>query len=733
MSKLEDLSKNELINIIAKQDKELKIKKYGLVWDSEREPEQVVLDCENNLPILKRIKSKEIKTNDSDDNILIEGDNYHSLTVLNYTHKEKIDVIYIDPPYNTGNKDFIYNDNYVDKEESFKHSKWLTFIEKRLKLAKNILSKTGVIIIHIDEHEQNSLHFLLNKIFGENNNLGTIVWNKKNPKGDSHGVSVMHESILCYAKDREKFLTLNNILMRPKLNAEKILRKARALIKKINKTVVPDEIKEVVKSFNFSEEVLCDFKITYTLSLINKEFQNWIKRQDFSNGEKAYRFIDDNGDVYRGVSMAWPNKKQAPKNYFIPLIHPISNQTCPVPRRGWRNPPETMQKLLKKKLILFGETEEKQPERKYLLKENLYENTNSIYENASSDDSLFTELEIDFPYPKPVSVSKYLLKAIHPKANIVCDFMAGSGTTGHAVLQLNNEDGGNRKFILCTNNENNICSAVCLPRINKVIKGYKKNGDGDNIEGINGNLQYFKTALLKKVKNRDQLKINLTRKCTEMLCVKENIFNQEKVETDFKIFSSNKKDRFLCVYYNFVDDSLQDFIEELKQIESNKIIYMFSLDNIIDKSIFSEIDNFKIEAIPQKILDIYKQLVKMNIPIKSNIIYTEFNKAKNKIFTEKEKNEGARILRIVLERLIQKISQINNISIINSKGKEEKISSLNDKLKKDKILNQIEWEENKTFMVIGNHASHGEYEEFNLKKVENFYKHIQNLLNRFEI
>jgi adenine-specific DNA-methyltransferase len=267
----------------------------------------------------------------------------------------------------------------------------------------------------------------------------------------------------------------------------------------------------------------------------------------------------------------------------------------------------------------------------------------------------------------------------------------------------------------------------------KVIKGYKKRGDGNHISGLNGNLQYFKTALLKKAKNRDQLKINLTQKCTEMLCVKENIFNQELVENDFKIFSSNKKDKFLCIYYNFIDDSFEQFIEELKQIKSNKIIYMFSFDNIVDKSLFSNIKNYKIEAIPQKILDIYKQLVKMNIPVKSNIIFTEFNKAKVKIFTDKEKDEGARILRIILEKLIQKISQENEISILNSKGKEEKISTLNDKMKRDNIISQIEWEENKTFMVIGNHASHGEYEEYDLKRVENFYKHIQNLMNRFDI
>lgn len=733
MADYSNYEKKELLKVIEKQEKELKTKKYGLVWDSEREPEQVVLDCENNLPILKRIKGKEIQTDDSEDNILIEGDNYHALTVLNYTHKEKIDVIYIDPPYNTGEKDFKYNDSYVDKEDSFKHSKWLTFIEKRLNLAKSLLSKTGVIIVHIDEHEQNSLSLLLLKIFGENNSLGNIVWNKKNPKGDSHGVSIMHETVLCFAKNRERFLELDNILKRPKPNAEKILKKAHILFKKLGKTIIPDEVKDVIEPFNYPKETLVDFKVKYTLDLLNKEFKNWLKRQNFSNGEKAYKFIDEYGGVYRGVSMAWPNKKQAPDDYFIPLIHPITNKPCPIPGRGWRNPPTTMQKLINNNLILFGKTEEKQPERKYLLKENLYENTNSIYDNATSDDALFADLGIHFPYPKPVSTSKYFLSSIHPNANMICDFMAGSGTTGHAVLQLNKEDNGSRKFILCTNNENDICTEVTYPRIDKVINGYKKNGNGENIDGLNGNLQYFKTALIKKTKNRDQVKINLTKKCTEMLCVKENIFSLKKADTDYKIFSSNKFDRHLCVYYNLIDNSFDLFITEVKKLKGKKNIYMFSMENEIDNYLFAEVKNKKIEPIPQNILDVYKQLVKMNIPIKPNVIFTDMNKAKKKIFTDKDKDDGARVLRIVLEKLIQKISQNNSINILNSKGKDEKISILNDKLYNYNIISKIEYVENRAYLTIGNNAAHGDYDDYDLKQIEKFYKHIQSLLNNNNI
>ncbi|MBE0515490.1 site-specific DNA-methyltransferase [Sulfurimonas sp.] len=733
MNKYNEYEKEELIKIIEQQENELKYKKYGLVWDTEREPEQVVLDCENFLPILKHITSNTINTCNSEDNILIEGDNYHALSVLNYTHKEKIDVIYIDPPYNTGEKDFKYNDSYVDKEDSYRHSKWLSFIEKRLNIAKEVLSKDGIIIVHIDEHESNNLYLLLSKVFGEKNSLGTIIWNKKNPKGDSKGVSVMHESILCFAKNKEKFLALENVLRRKKPNAEAILRKASQLYRKISRTVIPDDVKEVIKPFNYPKETLKDFEVTYNLELVNKEFQNWLNKQEFSNGEKAYKFIDSDGEVYQSVSMAWPNKKPAPEDYFLPLIHPVTNRPCPIPARGWRNPPVTMQRLLLADLILFGTDEMTQPRRKYLLRENMFENTNSLYENGNSDDSLFTDMGLDFAYPKPVSAVQYLIASIYPQAQIICDFMAGSGTTAHAVLELNRIDGGNRKFILCTNNENNICTDVTYPRISNIINGYARRSDGEQVEGLGGNLQYFQTDLLKKSNNRHQTKLNLTSKCAEMLCVKENIFNIFKSGDDYKIYSSHDNTKYLCIYFNTIDDSFDEFIVELKNIDGYKLVYMFSDDLNVDKEPFKEIKNCNIGAIPQKILDIYKQLIKMNIPIKPLTIFTDLAKAKKRVFIEKEKDDGASKLRIVLEKTIQKIAQNSGIAILKPNGKEETVENLNNTLKHNGVFSKVTWQENQTYMAIGNHAAHGDYDEYDLNQVENFYRYTQSLIDGFNI
>lgn len=181
-----------------------KRKQYGLVW--EEQEEKFDKDTIGKLPVLKEIKSREIKTDKNVPvNLLIEGDNYHSLSVLNYTHEKSVDVIYIDPPYNTGSRDFIFNDSYVDREDSYRHSKWLSFIVKRLKLAKNVLKDSGVIFISIDDNELAQLKLLLDDIF-PNGFLANLVWENREGGGssDSKHFKIKHEYILAYAKDPNK-------------------------------------------------------------------------------------------------------------------------------------------------------------------------------------------------------------------------------------------------------------------------------------------------------------------------------------------------------------------------------------------------------------------------------------------------------------------------------------------------------------------------------------------------
>lgn len=613
-------SQDELI----KELKRIKEITYGLVWHRDvpqekidilinpdaRTPEEMFANevAGKPFPVLKEVKGKEVVSNKEDQtHILIEGDNYHSLAVLNFTHQEAIDVIYIDPPYNTGKNDFVYTDkfksDYVVKEDPFRHSKWLSFMEKRLNLAHKLLVQSGVIIIHIDENEENALYFLLSEIFGEENDLGKIIWNKQNPKGDSRGVSIMHESILCFAKNKEEFLKLDNVLQRKKPNAEEMLRKAKALFKKIGKTVIPDEIKEVIKPFDYKKEILEDFKITYNLELVNKEFQNWLSRQPFSGGEKAYKYIDEKGKVYRGVSMAAPDKPETRSHR--PLKHPVTMNNCPVPSKGWRYTDLSMDKLLKLDRIIFGNDESSQPQRKYLLEENMAENTPSFFSNALNDDDLLLNMEVKFDHPKPYIVSKYLINSIHPSPKIILDFMAGSGTTGHAVLDLNKEDGGNRKFILCTNNENKIATDTCQPRLEKVINGYKNN-KGEKVEGLGGNLKYYTAYDFVESEPSDKNKHKLVNKCTEMLCIKEGIYDPVAETDDYKILKSHD-DRYLGII--FYEDAIDEYKKAIKKIDGQINTYVFTLGDDPHTAQFADVsDKVVLQAIPEIILKVYQEI-----------------------------------------------------------------------------------------------------------------------------
>ena len=356
---------------------------------------------------------------DRTENLYLEGDNLDALKVLLETHRSKVKMIYIDPPYNTG-KDRLYRDAFGrSKGPEHNHASWLNLMYPRLLLAKELLREDGAILINIDEHEQANLAKLCEEIFGSRNDLGTIVWDKRNPKGDAHGIAMQHEYILAYAKDVEA-LTRAHKLMRPKRNAQRILDQAAKI-----------------------------FRDNPDLEQANKKLGDWAKAQrDLTGGERAYCKIDENGEVYRPVSMAWPNKKKAPDEYFIPLIHPVTGKPCPVPLRGWRNPPETMARLIDQDLILFGPDETTQPTRKYYLRENMMENIPSLLYHGGSDDQLLREMGIPFDNPKVVSIVKEHIRAFTDPGDIVLDFFSGSATTAHAVMELNAEDGGCRPFIM---------------------------------------------------------------------------------------------------------------------------------------------------------------------------------------------------------------------------------------------------------------------------------------------
>ena len=416
---------------------------YELTWVGKKAS---IIEANRSIRKTLRPEIDESKNWDTTENLYIEGDNLDTLKMLQESYLNAVKLIYIDPPYNTGH-DFVYPDSFIMDNEEYAngtgyfdedgnvnfsrensdtagkyHSDWCSMIYSRLMLARNLLRDDGIILINMDENEISNLQKICAEVFGESNDLGTIVWDKRNPKGDARGISYQHEYIVVYAKSKVVF-TEKCKMQRPKKNAEAILKKAEQLFSKVG--------------------------ISYSLEEANSEFAAWMRNQnDFSGGEKAYNKIDENGDVYRPVSMAWPNKKKAPDDYFIPLIHPVTKKPCPVPDRGWRNPSATMRAMMAEGRILFGKDETTIPNSKYLLKDNMYENIPSLLYFGGSDTDMLAQMNIPFDTPKVVSICKEHIKSFTNSDDIVMDFFSGSATTAHATMLANAEDGQHRRFIM---------------------------------------------------------------------------------------------------------------------------------------------------------------------------------------------------------------------------------------------------------------------------------------------
>jgi adenine-specific DNA-methyltransferase len=649
------LSKEDLIELVSKQDEDLSLK-YGIFWDRERELERVVMDCERALPVLERLPEREIKTDERAHNLLIEGDNYHALTALNYTHPERIDVIYIDPPYNTGNKDFIYNDRYVDKEDGYRHSKWLNFMEKRLVLTQRLLKKTGVIFISIDDNEMAQLKLLCDRIFGEENFVAQFIVIRAEGGGMAKQAVIGHEYVLTYAKDIRSF---------------GLLRKKKDVRGKI---VLIDGEEYVIE-------------------------EDWLRKEFGKYGTLLY----DEIETVRGSEKKQEIDIGIEQGKYVLL----------------KKPQGTIVGRYKK---LSDESSK------------FYTILKHLNKNGKKD---LEQLELGgiFDYPKPLSLIKELVlgATFFNKDSVVLDFMAGSGTTGQAVMELNREDGGTRRFILCTNNENKICENVTYPRLEKVIRGYT-NAKGETVAGLGGNMQYFRTGFVLREQGESQMRADLTQRCVGMLCVKEGIFEVFKQGEDYRIFVSADQETFVCVYLNFIEASFEHFLEALRAISGRKIVYLFSRGIEPDADLLADIPDVLVQAIPDPIVEIYDRLNRLNIPLRTDTLRADFIKAKQALFVNEEKDDGARLLRVVLEKALQKIAQMNQVEFFSEKVKSgERAALINDRLKSAGVLTKVQWEENKTGLAIGNHAAHGEYDEYDLSQVKHVYRHIAKLLGVFHL
>ena len=557
-----EYSKDELIDKITELEQR---KKYGLVWESEREPEKGVTQCKKQFPVLKEVKSKSIQNDPvKPTHILIEGDNYHALSVLNYTHQNAIDVIYIDPPFNTGNKSWKYNNAFVDSEDSFRHSKWITMMDKRLRLAKNLLNEKGVIVVAIDDYECHTLRLLMDEIFNENNRLGIITLvNKAEGRTDDKFIATAHEYMVVYAKNSEHA--------------------------KINGLPLPEE--KILEKYPLKDDISL-----YRYKPLRRGGSN-SRRVDRPNLFYPVYFRKSDGEI----ALLKFNKS-------IEIL-PIDSFGV---ERVWQWGKSTFNERMKTEILI--KESKNTPSGLDIHRKVRLNNTTKVksfwyspkYNAAAHGTKLLEDIlgkNRAFEYPKSLYAVLDTLIATTSDNSIVLDFFAGSGTTAHAVLELNKIDDGKRQVILNTNNENDICKNVCYPRVKNVINGYK-NKKGRKIEGFGENLKYFKTSFV-PAKLTDSNKEKLTKQSVEMLCLKENTFESVLDLDNIKIFKNN--DHYTGILFD--EEEIQNFKEQIKDFDLPVSVYVFSLgdDNFAEE--FSDIkDKVKVCSIPVAILRVYKRI-----------------------------------------------------------------------------------------------------------------------------
>jgi len=554
MTAYSTLSKEQLIAEIKRLKKG---KKFGLIWEDK--PEDVAELCKTKLPVLVDVEEKEIFGEDSTPtNILIEGDNYHALSVLNYTHKGKIDVIYIDPPYNTGAKDWKYNNNYVDINDSYRHSKWLSMMSKRLQLAKNLLNHDGVLIVTIDDNEACSLGLLLEEIF-PNKERATVVI-KYNPAGTArNGFSRNHE----YAY----------FLLNPGQEIEK---------KPAPRDIRDQNLRRHGSGANRQDSPTMFYPIFIDKKNLKVKGTGDVPTKDFHPQQQTI----DRGKYFE----IWPlDEKNKEKRWYYGRE-----------RVNTAGRDELICKWKRDRLHVYFHTDN--------LSEQKYQSVwiGSEYDAGAHGGSMVRDLiGQQFPFPKSLYAVRDCLNAVlkNKKSATVLDFFAGSATTGHAVLILNKEDGGNRQFILCTNNENGIAQEVCYPRIKAVIKGHK---DYPDITGIPASLKYFRTDFV-DADPTDKNKKKLTKMATEMLCLKEGTFEKITSKKAFKIYKNTNH------YTGIIFDqmAIPDFKEAIAKMGGKFSVYVFSLGDDSFEEEFDDIkQKVKLSPIPEVILRVYKRIFK---------------------------------------------------------------------------------------------------------------------------
>lgn len=499
----QDQNTQNLLGYIGDILKEINRKKYGLVFEEHREKIDELLST--HIPILAEEPDLAIN-NGGEQNFLIEGDNLAALQLLEKTHKGKIDVIYIDPPYNTETDKFKFDDNIVDINDCFRHSKWASLMYKRLLEIKQLLSSNWTIFISIDNNELSSLKMLCDEVLGEGNYIGNIDWESKtksqNTETSYQKLQPKCEYILTYGSDGTKH--------------------------KFNLITLGQ------KDYSLKDEKGC-----------YREHYLEIMNANDIRGRETMIF-----DISDGIStISPPNGKQW--KIGKEQIALFKNRNDLFIRNG--------------KVIIKMRPSDERTERTIPFWA-FFDKTIGTAESAKKELNNILGNDHGFDTVKPTELIKKILFHSSNESSTILDFFAGSGTTGHAVLKLNAEDGGKRRFILCTNNENNICRDITYQRLKTVITGKRKDGSVYS-DGMPGSLKYFKVDF---VPVDDQMYYEYA---DQLL---------ENIRTLVELENAADMDNNKSVSIIMDDDELDDFISSIEQHSECKSLYL-SHDILISK------------------------------------------------------------------------------------------------------------------------------------------------------
>ena len=552
----------EVADLKAKLTAKQKTTRYGLVWEDV--PEAFEKEAENKIPILEEVKELAIKNDvGKPTHILIEGDNYHALQCLNYTHRGKVDVIYIDPPYNTGSDGFTYKDKRfldqfpngttIPKEHPLRHSTWLSFMSKRLELAKNLLSERGVIFISIDDNEQANLKLLCDNIFGEEN-VEQYIWCLQ----DKTEGSFVKTAGLTVRKEHEYIVTC--------------------------------------------------FKRS------GKRFNRYNGERVFSNGSFSNPDNDPRGNWFSG-NISRNGIKTTTGSKYYSIVNPKG--ICFT--RNWTLSKEEYEEALNDNRIYFANNGAGVPRLKIfqnnnaqLIQSSLFNDVHTSITGKNELKELFKESPFDFP--KPTTLINRLITIASSQSAVILDFFAGSGTTLHATMILNADDGGNRQCILVNVNENNICRDVTYERNRRVMQGYT-NAKGEEVSGLGNSLKYYKTAFVgdhDAATATDEDKVTLAHKAGTLIAIAENTLEDIETTDTYQIF--NDGNRYTAIYFTGDLSGMADFVEKVEGIRDcsrliNISAYIYCLGNVhVFDNEFSSLKRIKLKGIPQPIIEIYKQL-----------------------------------------------------------------------------------------------------------------------------